>query len=83
VTGIPNVLLTRPVAVTRMMGDLDGTRTVWDLDRLLWNIDETDVHPEDVVDVGVALGRPVRLLVPEDGRIDRFDAVFDHCEEER
>lgn len=77
VSGIPNVRLVRPVAVVEALGRMDAHDTAWDLDRELWGIEESAaVHPEHVVDMGLRTGRRVRLLVPPDGRLDRFDAVF-------
>jgi len=77
VTGIVNRRLTRPGAAVRQLAELPGTATAWDLERLLWEADtEAGIHPEELHRLAAAAGRMVRLVVPPDGRLDRFDAVF-------
>lgn len=82
VTRVPNRPLARPVAAARMLTKIDGRLTAWDLERLLWDVDDTTgAHPEDLIDVASESGRQVRLLVPSDGRLDHFDAAFDNHQE--
>ncbi|MFD0370484.1 amino acid adenylation domain-containing protein [Streptomyces sp. NPDC127114] len=77
VTGVPNRRLLRTTAAVRALEETDGTATAWDLERLLWDLDdEAGVHPEQMYDLAAALGRPVRVLVPQDGRLDTFDVAF-------
>ncbi|MDQ3404013.1 MAG: amino acid adenylation domain-containing protein [Actinomycetota bacterium] len=77
VSDIPNRRLIHTTAAVSTLGDADGNATAWDIHRLLWDVDTEDgVHPEDVVALAERTGRRVRLLVREDGRLDRFDAVF-------
>ncbi len=77
VTGIPNRRLLRTTAAVRALEDTDGTATGWDLERLLWDLDdEAGAHPEELFDLAAEQGRRLRALVPPDGRLDTFDAVF-------
>ncbi|MFI5778753.1 amino acid adenylation domain-containing protein [Nocardia sp. NPDC051570] len=76
VSGIPNRRLTRAGAVVGILDRIDGRATAWDVERELWDADADGIHPEDVHDLAAELGRPVRLLVAQDGRLDRFDAAF-------
>ncbi|MFG2292418.1 amino acid adenylation domain-containing protein [Streptomyces sp. NPDC048603] len=77
VTGIPNRRLARPAAAVGAIASLADEETAWDLDRLLWEVDEgAAVHPEDLYAWADAAGRSLRALVPADGRLDAFDAVF-------
>ncbi|MEV6805178.1 D-alanine--poly(phosphoribitol) ligase subunit DltA [Streptomyces sp. NPDC051132] len=77
VTGIPNQRLTRTAAAVRALAAIDGDATVWDLERVLWDVDDSGgVHPEDVIALAARTGRSVRTLVGQDGRLDLFDAVF-------
>ncbi|GAA0477263.1 hypothetical protein GCM10010361_47170 [Streptomyces olivaceiscleroticus] len=77
VTGIPNRRLLRTSAAVRALEEIDGTATAWDLDRLLWDLDDTaGAHPEELFRLAAEEGRQVRALVPRDGRLDTFDAVF-------
>ncbi|MFD3542270.1 amino acid adenylation domain-containing protein [Streptomyces sp. NPDC058662] len=77
VTGIPNQRLARPTAAVRALAALDGNATAWDLERVLWEVDEeAGVHPEDIVALAARSDRTVRTLVGRDGRLDLFDAVF-------
>lgn len=78
VTGIPNRRLLRTTAAVRALEETDGTATAWDLERLLWDLDdETGVHPEDLFDLAAEQGRQVRILAPQDGRLSTFDVEFD------
>ncbi|WP_164986374.1 non-ribosomal peptide synthetase [Streptomyces roseicoloratus] len=77
VTGIPNRRLLRTAAAVRALEETDGTATAWDLERLLWDLDEeAGIHPEEMFDLAAAHGRPVRVLVPQDGRLSTFDVEF-------
>jgi natural product biosynthesis luciferase-like monooxygenase protein/amino acid adenylation domain-containing protein len=77
VTGIPNRRLSRPARAFQLLRDLPCKATAWDLDRLLWEIDEgAAVHPEDVITMASSVGREARVIVPSDGRLDSFDAIF-------
>jgi len=82
VHGVPNRRLVRPVAAVRALASMPVEATVWDLDRLLWETDEAAApHPEDIVALAERAGRAVRLLVPSDGRLDKFDVLFARYEE--
>ena len=51
--------------------------TAWDLDRRLWELDDgAAVHPEDLLGLASSVGRDARVIVPWNGRLDAFDAVF-------
>ncbi|MFC9589042.1 amino acid adenylation domain-containing protein [Streptomyces sp. NPDC056944] len=77
VTGIPNRRLLRTTAAVRALKEADGAATGWDLERLLWDLDdEAGAHPEELFDLAAEQGRRLRALVPADGRLDTFDAVF-------
>lgn len=77
VLGVPNQRLTRVVQTMHALAELDGSALAWDLDRQLWPADPTaGVHPEAAVRLAAELGRPVRVSVPADGRLDHFDLVF-------
>ncbi|MGW4492361.1 amino acid adenylation domain-containing protein [Streptomyces sp. NPDC004376] len=81
VRGIPNKRLARALAASRLLGEVGEETTLWELERLLWELDETtDTHPEEVAALATRLGRNVRLLVPQNGRLDHFDAFFDKSE---
>ena len=88
VTGIPNRRMHQPAALVRLLArtstpDDDPELTTWDLHRRLWELDEdTAVDPEDVAELADQRGLRVRLLVPRDGDLTRFDAVFEHGPEE-
>ena len=59
---------------------MPGNATAWELERLLWEADtESGLHPEELHELADATGRSVRLLVPPDGRLDHFDAVFERA----
>lgn len=77
VTGIPNQRLSRITNTIRALETMDPAATVWDLDRALWDAEERpSAHPEEVAALAAELGRQVRLLVPSNGQLDTFDAVF-------
>ncbi|MFF5718995.1 amino acid adenylation domain-containing protein [Streptomyces buecherae] len=85
VTGIPNRRLVGTAAAVRVLADAADAgeaTTAWDVERALWELtaDTADAdagaHPEDVWELAARTGHTVRLLVPEDGRLDRFDALF-------
>ncbi|CAM5243047.1 amino acid adenylation domain-containing protein [Streptomyces tanashiensis] len=77
VTGIPNRRLPRTAAAVRALEESDGAATGWDLERLLWELDEeAGARPEELFDLAAEHGRQLRALVPQDGRLDTFDAVF-------
>jgi natural product biosynthesis luciferase-like monooxygenase protein/amino acid adenylation domain-containing protein len=77
VTGVPNRRLVRHAAAVRLLDGLPGEATVWDLDRLLWDVEEESVpHPEDLVRAAERAGRAVRLAVPADGSLHTTDAHF-------
>lgn len=81
VCGIPNRRLVRDVAAVRAVASMPGEATVWDLNRLLWDIDDgASAHPQDLVDIARRAGRVVRLTVPASGRLDTIDARFDEGE---
>ena len=78
VTGIPNRRLLRATAAVQALEESDPAATAWDLERLLWDLDETaGAHPEELFHLAADEERQVRALVPQDGRLDTFDAVFD------
>ncbi|HET7505105.1 MAG TPA: amino acid adenylation domain-containing protein [Kofleriaceae bacterium] len=77
VTGIPNLRTLRRTRAAELLRDMPGAATAWDLDRQLWELDDSRaVHPEDVLDLAARLGRQARIQVPSHGRLDAFDAVF-------
>jgi hypothetical protein len=77
VTGIPNRRLWRIARASELLRDMPCKATAWDLDRLLWEVDErAAVHPEDLITMASSVGRNARVIVPSDGRLDSFDAVF-------
>ena len=77
VTGIPNRRLAYPSAAVRELAALPDGATAWELQRVLWEADtDTGVHPEEVQDIAGKFNRPVRLLVPADGSLSTFDALF-------
>jgi hypothetical protein len=77
VTGIPNRRLLRFARASQLLREMPCKATAWDLDRLLWEVDESAaVHPEDLFAVASSVGREVRVIVPTHGRLDSFDAVF-------
>jgi SAM-dependent methyltransferase len=77
VTGIPNRRLSRLARATELLRDMPCKATAWDLDRLLWEVDEAAaVHPEDLLAMAASVGREARVIVPHDGRLDSFDAIF-------
>ncbi|MEV7570941.1 amino acid adenylation domain-containing protein [Streptomyces tanashiensis] len=77
VTGIPNRRLLRTAAAVRALEETDGAATGWDLERLLWELDEeAGARPEELFGLAAEHGRQLRALVPQDGRLDTFDAVF-------
>lgn len=81
VTGIPNSRLVRPRALLQLLGEVADDTTAWELERLLWEADESSaVDPESVVEFGERHGAGVRLLVPEHGGLHEFDAVFEPTE---
>ncbi|MEV0696799.1 MupA/Atu3671 family FMN-dependent luciferase-like monooxygenase [Saccharopolyspora sp. NPDC050389] len=81
VTGIPNRRLVRPRALLQLLGEAADDTTAWELERLLCEVDESSaVDPESVVEFGERHGARVRLLVPEHGGLDEFDAVFEPVE---
>ena len=77
VTGIPNRRLLKISEAVRLLHSLPERATVWELERRLWDVDvHAGWHPEDVVSIATSMGWRAQLVVPEDGRLDAFDAVF-------
>ncbi|GAA3708023.1 amino acid adenylation domain-containing protein [Streptomyces tremellae] len=77
VTGLPNRRLTQVSSAVRALAELDGAATAWDLDRVLWELDQDPgVHPEELHGLAAEAGLEVRTLVGRAGRLDTFDAVF-------
>jgi hypothetical protein len=77
VTGIPNRRLLKISEAVRLLNSLPEHATVWELERRLWDVDvRAGWHPEDVVSIAKSMGWRAQLVVPEDGRLDSFDAVF-------
>ena len=77
VTGVPNRRLVRHAAAVRLLDGMQDEATVWDLERLLWEVDdESAPHPEDLVDAAGRAGRAVRLAVPADGSLHTVEARF-------
>ena len=84
VTGIPNRRLVRPLALVQLLRNAAPEQTAWDVERQLWDADETlAMDPEDVVALAESHGHSVRLWVPEAGRAGTFDAVFEPKEQQR
>jgi hypothetical protein len=82
VTGIPNRRVVRHYEAVRLTAELPDGATVWDLDRLLWEVDDTSaVHPEDLVDIATRAGRTVRTVVADDGSLHLVDALFEPTED--
>ncbi len=77
VTGIPNRRLLKISEAARLLHSLPDRSTVWDLERLLWDVDvHAGWHPEDIVSIAKSMGWRAQLVVPDDGRLESFDAVF-------
>ncbi|WNV87748.1 non-ribosomal peptide synthetase [Umezawaea sp. Da 62-37] len=84
VTGVPNRRLARHAAAVDLLDGLPDTATVWDLERLLWEVDEeTAPHPEDLVDAAGRAGRAVSLVVPADGSLRTTAAHFTRARVDR
>ncbi len=77
VAGIPNRRLSRAARATQLLRELPCEATAWDLDRLLWEVDETQaVHPEDLISLAARAGHDARVIVASDGRLESFDAML-------
>jgi non-ribosomal peptide synthetase component F/ubiquinone/menaquinone biosynthesis C-methylase UbiE len=82
VTGIPNRRVLRHAERVRLLAGLPEGATVWDLERLLWEVDNnTATHPEDLVDIADRTGRTVRTMVRDDGSLRCVDALFTGTED--
>jgi ubiquinone/menaquinone biosynthesis C-methylase UbiE len=77
VTGIPSRRLLRITRASQLVRELPHKATAWDLDRMLWELDDSAaVHPEDLLGMASSVGHKARVLVPWNGRLESFDAVF-------
>jgi len=78
VSGIPNQRLVRPLKLVQLLREAGSETTAWDLEKALWEIDDgSALDPELVAELAERHGYRIRLLVPEHGHLDQFDAVFE------
>jgi len=81
ISSIPNARLTRPLALLRLLRSVNENTTAWELERLLWEeCSSNAINPEVVAEIADKMGWKVNLLIPENGRLDEFDAVFEVME---
>ncbi|WP_441249244.1 amino acid adenylation domain-containing protein [Kitasatospora sp. McL0602] len=78
VTGLSNARLLRNSAAVRALAESEGRTTAWELERLLWEVDESaGVHPEEMYELAAEAERQVYVTVAPDGRLDTFDVAFE------
>ncbi|MEF9673280.1 class I SAM-dependent methyltransferase [Pseudomonas sp. PCH446] len=77
VTGITNLRLVKPLALLRLLAEMPSSTIAWELQRQLWLVEDPHaLNPEDIASLAERMGLEVRLLMPEQERMDRFDAYF-------
>jgi pristinamycin I synthase-3/4 len=77
ITGIPNARVASDLAISELVGKLDGASTVGDLAAMLQqNGSPPGIDPENVQTLGQKFGYAVEILHGDPDRPDCYDAVF-------